>query len=162
MYLGEPNWDAVGATAEALGAIGVIVTLIYLIRQIKQNTAATRSTAGVAYSQASMAIAKVLSSDIETNAQFYAYLDHPEQLLLDARSRAQACVSIYLHAMEQACDLYSEGTLTEEKWQARYRQIVWLAKRPGFMDYWSEHREVYAETFANYVNQAMNETKSRL
>ena len=48
MYLGETNWDAVGATAEALGVIGVIgviVTLIYLIRQIKQNTAATRSTA---------------------------------------------------------------------------------------------------------------------
>jgi len=73
MYLGETNWDAVGATAEALGAIGVIATLIYLIRK-----------------------------------------------------------------------------------------IVWLAKRPGFIDYWREHRDVYAETFANYVNQALMETKTRL
>ena len=60
MLSGEINWDAVGSVSEALGAMGVILTLLYLIRQIKQNTAATRSTAAAAYSQASMELAKVL------------------------------------------------------------------------------------------------------
>jgi hypothetical protein len=32
------NWDAIGASAELLGAIGVIVTVIYLAVQIRQNT----------------------------------------------------------------------------------------------------------------------------
>jgi hypothetical protein len=156
--LGKINWDAVGAASEALGAIGVIVTLLYLIRQIKQNTAATRSTAAAAYSQASMALANVLSSDVEANSHFYKYLDNPGQLTLEEKRRAQAIVSMYLHAMEQACDLYSEGALTEEKWQSRYKQIGWIANRPGFAEYWKEFGKVYADNFASYVNQAMDES----
>lgn len=158
MTIGDINWDAVGGIAEALGAIGVIVTLIYLIRQIKQNTAANRSTAAAAYSQASMSLATVLGGDSEANVMFYAYLDDPNELTLAGRRRAEAIVSMYLHAMEQACDLYGEGALTEEKWQSRYRQIVWIASRPGFADYWSEYGAVYADTFASYVNRAMNES----
>ena len=31
------NWDAIGATAEFLGAIGVIVNLFYLASQLRRN-----------------------------------------------------------------------------------------------------------------------------
>ncbi len=157
MLSGEINWDAVGSVSEALGALGVILTLLYLIRQIKQNTAATRSTAAAAYSQASMELAKVLSGDLETNAQFYQYLDEPGELAPNERRRAQAIVSMYLHVMEQACDLYSEGTLTNQKWGSRYKQLLWIANRPGFADYWQEFGGVYADTFTNYVNQAIKD-----
>lgn len=160
MLSGEINWDAVGSISEAMGALGVILTLLYLIRQIKQNTAATRSTAAAAYSQASMELAKVLSSDLETNAQFYLYLDEPGQLGPQEQRRAQAIVSMYLHAMEQACDLYSEGALTEQKWGSRYKQLVWIAKRPGFAQYWEEFGAVYADTFSDYVNQAITDEGS--
>jgi hypothetical protein len=34
------NWDAIGATAEAVGALAVIITLIYLTYQLCQNTKA--------------------------------------------------------------------------------------------------------------------------
>ncbi len=37
------NWDAIGATAEALGAIAVVVTLGYLAIQVKQNTSALKA-----------------------------------------------------------------------------------------------------------------------
>ena len=153
MMFGEINWDAVGSISEALGALGVIITLIYLIRQIRQNTAATRSTAVAAYSQASMALANVLSNDIEANSHFYTYLDDPGRLTLDEKRRAQAIVSMYLHAMEQAYDLYREGSLTEEKWQSRNKQIGWIANRPGFIDYWNEFGDVYANNFAACVNR---------
>ncbi len=99
------NWDAIGAIAEALGALGVILTLIYLIRQIKQNTAATRSSAAASYSQASMSIANLLSRDVETNTLFYEYLDGSQNLAFAEKRRAQAIVSLYLHAMEEAFDL---------------------------------------------------------
>ncbi len=157
MEISEINWDAVGSISEALGAMGVIITLIYLIRQIRQNTAATRSTAAAAYSQASMALASVLSNDIEANSHFYTYLDDPGQLTLDQKRRAQAIVSMYLHAMEQAHDLYSEGALTEEKWQSRNKQIGWIANRPGFIEYWDEFGDVYANKFANCVNRAIRQ-----
>ena len=32
------NWDAVGATAELLGAVAVFITLAYLTIQVKQNS----------------------------------------------------------------------------------------------------------------------------
>ena len=149
------NWDAIGAIAEALGALGVILTLIYLIRQIKQNTAATRSSAAASYSQASMSIANLLSRDVETNTLFYEYLDGSQNLAYAEKRRAQAIVSVYLPAMEEAFDLYREGTLTEEKWDSRCRQIGWLANRPGFEEYWSEFGPVYAEPFADIVAETM-------
>ncbi|MGD2047251.1 MAG: hypothetical protein PVJ80_13005 [Gemmatimonadota bacterium] len=36
------NWEAIGATAELVGAVAVLVSLIYLANQIRQGTAATR------------------------------------------------------------------------------------------------------------------------
>jgi hypothetical protein len=36
------NWDAVGATAELLGALAVIVTLVYLARQVRHSAEQTR------------------------------------------------------------------------------------------------------------------------
>ncbi|TXS94176.1 hypothetical protein FV139_11300 [Parahaliea maris] len=158
MRYGDINWDAVGSISEALGAIGVIVTLIYLIRQIKQNTSATRSAAAAAYSQASMTLSKTLSDSVEANSHFYTYLDNPDQLTPEERKRAQAIVSLYIHTMEQAYDLYCEGALTERKWQSRYKQIIWIAQRPGFVEYWQEYGEVYADDFSNYVKRAIEET----
>ena len=155
MSWGEINWDAIGAISEALGALGVILTLVYLIRQIKQNTAATRSSAAASYSQASMAIGNLLSRDVETNSLFYGYLDDLVQLTMDEKRRAQAIVSVYLHAMEEAYDLYREGTLTEEKWKSRYRQIGWLTNRPGFAEYWKEFGAVYADSFSEVVDETM-------
>jgi hypothetical protein len=34
----EPNWEAIGAVGETLGAVGVIATLVYLARQIRENS----------------------------------------------------------------------------------------------------------------------------
>ena len=149
------NWDAIGAISEALGALGVILTLIYLVRQIKQNTAATRSSAAASYSQSSMSIANLLSRDVETNSLFYGYLDGSRDLSMEEIRRAQAIVSVYLHAMEEAFDLYREGTLTEEKWESRYRQVGWLTNRPGFKEYWSEFGSVYADSFSKIVGKTM-------
>ena len=149
------NWDAIGAISEALGALGVILTLIYLVRQIKQNTAATRSSAAASYSQSSMSIANLLSRDVETNSLFYGYLDGSRELSMEEIRRAQAIVSVYLHAMEEAFDLYREGTLTEEKWESRYRQVGWLTNRPGFKEYWSEFGSVYADSFSEIVGKTM-------
>jgi hypothetical protein len=36
----DMNWDAIGASAETLGAIAVIATLVYLTVQLRQNTRA--------------------------------------------------------------------------------------------------------------------------
>ena len=36
------NWEAIGASAEAIAAIGVVVTLAYLAVQIRAHTRATR------------------------------------------------------------------------------------------------------------------------
>lgn len=155
MNWADINWDAVGALSEAAGALGVILTLVYLIRQIKHNTAATRSSAAASYSHSSMSIANLLSRDTETNATFYGYLDATEEFSLADKRRAQAIVSVYLHAMEEAFDLYREGTLTEDKWQSRYRQIAWLSNRPGFREYWEEFGPVYADSFAEVVSETM-------
>ena len=37
------NWDAIGATAETLGAVGVIASLVYLARQIRDGQRALRA-----------------------------------------------------------------------------------------------------------------------
>jgi hypothetical protein len=37
------NWEALGASGEALGALLVIVSVIYLAQQVRQNTATARA-----------------------------------------------------------------------------------------------------------------------
>ena len=153
----ELNWDAIGAIAEGLGALGVIITLLFLIHQIRQNTVAARSSAVVAYSQASISLVQVTGA-VENNALFYAYLEKPETLSEDELRRGQAIISMYLHVMEQGFDLYRERNLSEEKWQGRYRQLVWLVTQPGFKNFWAHFDQVYADGFTELVESAMAET----
>ncbi len=152
------NWDAVGAIAELLGALGVIATLLYLIRQISQNTAATRSAAAGAYWEGSLEIAKALAQDPVLNKLFFAYMDEPEKFDRDEEMRAHNMASIFLHAMEQARDLYIENTLSKDKWEGRRKQLIWLATKPGFKRYWDEWRAVHNQVFTDLVDECMQES----
>ena len=51
------NWDALGASAEAVGAVGVVATLAYLAIQIRANTAALSAQARHSISQLALQIA---------------------------------------------------------------------------------------------------------
>lgn len=46
------NWDAIGATAEFLGAIGVVVSLFYLGSQLRRNSRALEAATNQAVADA--------------------------------------------------------------------------------------------------------------
>jgi len=59
------NWDAIGATAELLGAVGVIASLVYLATQIRQSREqmqeSTRATRSATYHQGSEGLASLMN-----------------------------------------------------------------------------------------------------
>jgi hypothetical protein len=57
------NWDAIGASAEMLGAVGVIATLVYLALQIRQNSHQLRGAATSAVYEYQRSITVMLSED---------------------------------------------------------------------------------------------------
>ncbi len=155
------NWDALGASAEALGAIAVIATLVYLARQINQNTATARSSALSTYSQNTIALSALLAQDAELNRLFWSFLSADAALSEEDQRRAHSAVSMYLNAIENAYDLHQEGTLNEEKWEGRHRQLAWLAQQPGFFGYWDLYSQQYARGFAAIVEPLMTAAPPR-
>ena len=68
---------------------------------------------------------------------------------------------MYLNAIENAYDLHQEGTLNEEKWESRHRQLAWLAQQSGFFGYWDLYGQQYARGFAAIVEPLMTAAPPR-
>jgi hypothetical protein len=102
------NWDAIGATAEALGAIGVIITLAYLAVQVRQNsrlleksTEATQVTADDAVVENFNSWREMMITNPEVSEIFIRGMEDPSSLAPGERHR-------FNHAL---------GTFTWTAWQ---------------------------------------------
>jgi hypothetical protein len=98
------NWEAIGATAELVGAVAVLVSLIYLANQIRQGTAATRV----------QTVQHLLTSDTASADSMIAG-PLPEILVkLELKERLTAReLSVYV--------LYMRGRVTDA-WQVFYQR----------------------------------------
>ena len=74
------NWDAIGASAELVGALATVATLAYLALQIRQNTKVVQLSTATARAEQRMQQSAFLSQTPEINRIFWAGLDEPESL----------------------------------------------------------------------------------
>jgi hypothetical protein len=152
------NWEAIGVTAELLGAIGVIATLVYLARQINQNTSTVRASAAAALSETNTGLSALLAQDAEINRLWWACLRDRESLSEAEQLRSDALIATYLGVIEQSHDFYAEGAITNEKRDARDARLAWLVTQPGFAAFWESYGATYAKSFMQRVEQARYST----
>lgn len=146
------NWEAIGATAELLGALGVIASLVYLATQIKQNTNTVRMTShhGVADQFAHTNLAAV--HDPQLLDVILRGMSDAESLSTADRARFHAYLMAIFRTYEELFQLNRKGLADSELWEARQRSMRnWLAN-PGVRSWWaSEWSEMFVDSFREAV-----------
>jgi hypothetical protein len=158
------NWDAVGAIAELLGAIGVIASLVYLATQIRQsreqlrqNTATVRAASAAAHTQALANFNTLMAENPDVNRVFWAGLADSEGLAEPDRRRFESLVSLLVKAVEQSWRFHQDGILDDASWAEERATVEWLAREPGFEDFWKRYRGMINQEFVALVEEILGE-----
>lgn len=156
------NWDAIGATAELLGAFGVIASLIYLALQIRQNTESVRMAShhGVAdqFQQTNLAlvrepqIAELLTRGLPDSSTL-SDLD---------RVRFEGFLLSIFRTYEELYQLHRKGLADHELWDSREQSMMQWLSYPGVRSWWfGEQRVIFIASFCAHVEGLLSEAASQ-
>ena len=144
------NWDAIGATAEALAAIGVLITLIYLAVQLKQNTAALKGSSFDNFTQRANELQTFISTQPEMMVKFLSdqELSETDQFLADRQS------FMVFNFIENLYHHREAGLIDEKTFSAR--MLGWknnFSAYPSYKNFWRKNQEIslYSPEFIKFV-----------
>ena len=152
----EPNWGAIGAVGEILGAIAVFASLIYLAVQIRQNTQTTRSAARQAISESVMALPMNFIQTDEFVKAFNAKV-HGEQLDRDQALKLEAFSYLTLRSWENIHYQYRSGMLDDEEWRSFRYNLKSLLQMPMHQEYWAREGAIFTDAFRNEIETIYEE-----
>lgn len=135
------DWDAIGATAEAVGAIAVLATLVYLAIQSRDNAKVLRARA-VWDAQSSFVevneklgdgglVSELVYRALQADQEFSEY----EKYLLHRFLRG------WMQRMEAQHALYQAGILDEEVWLLRKGYAKAVLNIPLLAESWELDKE---------------------
>lgn len=151
------DWEAIGATAELLGAVAVVVSLVYLALQLRTNTRALRANASWDAEFVFAQRNERLSRDPDALALIQKGMDpgteldsltelERSQLFLDSLSLLQTIQAQYF--------MWKSGSLPDEVWAYR---SVWtkrylLLPVPAY--FWQTLRDdaLLSREFVDYID----------
>jgi hypothetical protein len=144
----ELNWDAIGATAELLGALGVIGSLMYLAVQIRQNTRSVRASSY----QSAVAIGVEVNRMVAGDAALASILRRGREDLAsldpDEETRFNALLGSQFRLYENVYYQRLAGTLEPAMWEGYRAILLRNTSRPGVRVWWSERRTLFRREFA--------------
>ena len=153
------NWDAIGATAEIIGAIGVILSLIYLAIQIRansdnisQNTKAILANTEISSNDQILEIYKPQIESAEVAA--LARKGHAGIDELDDTERHR--YSMLVRGIFETHQTYfvqqKRGTTGPEIWEFHSRSFDNFCTFPGIITWWEKHKATFDPEYAKYIN----------
>ncbi len=151
------NWEAVGAVAESVGAVGIIVTLIYLATELRRNTRSVGSA--TAQASSGSAQARLMALQTPENARVWrAGSSDPESLDADEQALFHLMLQSTFRGFEDQFHQHRAGLLASEHWDSYARAFLDMMQRPGFQRFWSQRREVFTKSFAEWVDAQLDPT----
>lgn len=152
----EVNWDAIGATAELVGATAVIATLLYLAVQIKQNTMASRANALQSLTDISATITGIVFSNAETtkiwNLGLRGELDDETDL-----TRFTLLLTQWFVSYESVFLQHQLGAVSDEFFESRMAAVLYLMSVPGVVVVWNLVKFSLTRSFVKYVESNQTE-----
>ena len=146
------NWDAIGASAETLGAIGVIATLAYLALQIRQNNNQLRGSATQAVYEYQRSLTEMLSEDPELYK--IALRGNEDWSSLDTFEQQRFSIwCLHETGMWEMCHrLLEQGALDHELYDAKEAYWLQLHSSPGRREWWNSHSIMLCQEFHQAVS----------
>jgi len=152
------NWDAIGATAELLGAAGVVASLIYLAVQIRQSTRTERARAFQeifsSYDAHSQQMFSSQNRDLVISGmQDLNSISGGERLQFDHLMIG------YLNSLEATIfsrSAFLVGDETLENWA--YLLRTRFLPYPGMREWWNEAKLIFAPETRTWVDEQIAAT----
>lgn len=148
-----PNWEAIGAVGELVGAVGVVVSLAYLGFQINQNT---RQARGSMYDSIVSSLAtfdRPIASDPALARIFEEAIDDWTAVDGIGRARVMHLLSTLFKQFENVHYQHRQGTLEEELWLGWRQLMLSYFRRPGIQTWWSMRRGFYSANFREFLER---------
>jgi len=149
------NWDAIGATAEFLGAIGVIVTLFYLASQLRRNShaleAATNQALADATQERLLAIAQ--SSELAaalSKAKAGDSLTPTEMTQLTFFRRAT------FRGIQNTFFQHRKGLISDEVLRDYEQVLISNGTAADTKDWWHRERKSFDRDFVNFYEELIS------
>jgi hypothetical protein len=150
------NWEAIGATAEAIGALGVIVSLLYLAVQIRQNTASVKAGSYDSWLSQTASLSEILLSN-ETLGRVWARgLSKPKGLDPTDRERFDALTTRFFRAVEFAHSKVASGLMDADLFDVWWQDQRRFTSRPGAILWWQGNCQLYTPNFRAFVDRELN------
>ncbi len=123
--------------------------------QIRQNTHVVRSSAQQEILRDMQGFISLVVSDSDT-ANFYELsLSDSRDLSRAERLRFSLLLTRFFYSFGRMYDLYHEGSLDPESWEAQKEILRWLIKQPGVKRWWPDARSQIPASFAEFVEGEM-------
>ena len=148
------NWDAIGATAELIGAAAVFVTLIYLAIQTRDNVRVMRARAIWDAQVSFVEVNETLGDGGVVSELIYKLLSEPENLNEYERYLVHRFMRGWFQRMEAQFALYKSGILDEEVWQLRRGYARALLDKPIAGEWWEldKKNSVFTKAFIDSID----------
>lgn len=167
------NWEAIGASAEAIGAIGVMLTLLYLAFQTRQNTRVLQQTTRMyetstyrANIDGVMNLQAVLAQDDQLALVWKRGLAN-EGLSESELARFESYLNMYMFDLEHKLYLADVASLDEvggSRQVIRHieGQISFLMQSHYVWDWWELNADrTFGPVFVEEVNRLATTTNSK-
>ena len=149
----NPNWEAIGAIAEALGAFGVIATLVYLSIQIRHNTRSQRTESRLATARSLTDWYSRVMSDAELVQIWNSGHFNPDQIESEQRDRFIWMISSLFSRFDEVYAQYLSGNVNEAFW-SDYRSVATsMLTNPVIRKWWDAKSTVFTEGFVDEIEQ---------
>ena len=146
------NWDAIGATAEVVGAISVVVTLAYLAVQVRQNSKSVRASIEQSTGEFIANVTLTLSSNPDLASLTGRAFSDSSSLNEEELIRFWSWLLAALRAYEQAHHQYLEGNVSDTIWSGMDASILALFKSPIVANLWAARSLLFNSRFRAYID----------
>jgi hypothetical protein len=143
--------DALGNIGEFLGSVGVLVSLVYLAIQIRKSTETERTATYRSIVSDFGRLNESLASDPELLSLFARGMEDFDVLEAEQKARISQIFYVLFRSFENMYYQHRMGYLDEEIWTGWKRLSLAYFKRPGFQLWWSIRRDVFSESFVEFL-----------
>ena len=157
------DWEAIGATAELLGALGVIGSLVYVGNQVRASNVASSVAAKLSATQMLAAFQDTMLQNphlvtlMVKGRSSYKELSSEEQLLFSTLALKATFMISAQHFQ------FQRKVLTEDDWHENRAVAIYWTSSPGYQQWWDEIGSVaFAGEFKKFMESEIEQARFQM
>ena len=144
--------NELGNIGEFISSIGVVVSLIYLAVQIRKNTETERTSTYQSVVSDFGSLNRTMAGNAELSFLYVKAMENFGELDSVEKARVSQLFFATFHYFENMFYQHKKGYLEEDVWRGWKRLMLTYYVRPGFQTWWSIRRDVFSESFGEFLD----------